>query len=390
MWTIILNSVLNTLKRPYRLTFHEPIVSESSGQWSGVFGDLIHNRSDICGDHHTINYERHQLMDNSPILFYSNAISILSGKIYDHSYKGFNVFDSFSVELWAIYGSLLLLVAIVTEWLRLDSLFLLTSLLKVGDNYFALLMQLLSQPQKYFRRICCIKHMTMKTTTLVSITMMTIFFKSKISSDLINKPLLHIDSIDDLAQYILKYPDVEIISDSRSSPWYLFMEWRGHQAEVIKKKLKNVPRHEYNYEDVYNGKTLIIGHDYIFQRVLDVNPQLKFHISRDRHYGSQLGLLYSKTIDKDLKYKVDSVCRALFEGGIITSFIASRKLSPVLNIKEFDNLYESISIDCFKSFMTLLIWLSISSISILIIELITRKIGFVRLIIIILSFYFRK
>ena len=313
---LILNSVINAIKRPYRLSLHNNIISGSRGQWSGVLGDLIYNRSDICGDFHSINYDRHRLMDNSPILGYSYAITIFSGKIYDHSPNVFHVFDRFSFELWTIYAIMLLLVAIVSEVIDKNSILAIASILKMFDNYFALMMQFLSQPQKYFKRICCTKHYVMNSATLIAITLMTIFFNTKFSSDLIHNPLLRIDSTDDLAQFISQHSDVKIIADGRSTSWNLFMEWQNQETEIIKKRLMNVPVHKFNYEDVFNGKTLIIGHEVIFNIIINVNPELNFHISNDRQYGLQFGLLYSKSIDKDLKQLIDAVCMALFESGL--------------------------------------------------------------------------
>ena len=85
----------------------------------------------------------------------SHSISILGGKISDNSFKSSNVFESFSLELWTIYGSLLLLVAIISEVIHMNSY---PSLVRTVDNYFELIMKFLNQSQKYFSRICCYKH----------------------------------------------------------------------------------------------------------------------------------------------------------------------------------------------------------------------------------------
>ena len=44
---LILNSVISFLKRPVTFTYHDEYLAGPDGNWSGVYGDLIHNRSDI-------------------------------------------------------------------------------------------------------------------------------------------------------------------------------------------------------------------------------------------------------------------------------------------------------------------------------------------------------
>ena len=103
MSTLVLNSVLNAIQRPYSLSFH----NGNRGKWSGVYGDLMNNRTDFCVDYQSINYDRYQMLYNSPILVYSNVISVLSGIIYDNKHNSINVFDSFPLKMWIIFGLLL-------------------------------------------------------------------------------------------------------------------------------------------------------------------------------------------------------------------------------------------------------------------------------------------
>ena len=299
--TLVMNSIITAIKRPYKLLFHNNTAERSNGQWLGVFGDLIHNRSEICVSEHSVNYDRYQVMYNSPILSYTNVISILSGQIFDNSHNSIKIFDTFTLELWIIFAILLLLVAIVSEviyMIQTKSFFTLSSL-KMAEKYFVFIMQFLCQPHKYFTRIFCSKHYVMNTTTLISITLMIIFFNTEFSSDLIHNPLFHIDSMNDLVQFIAKYPDVKIICNKQGLSGVLLMqvlEWQGYQAEMIDSRLEDMPSYKFNYEEVYNGQSVIIAHDILFERMINVNPHLKFHISIDRHYGSQMGLFYSKRI----------------------------------------------------------------------------------------------
>ena len=372
---LILNSVISGLKRPVTFTYHDKFISGSDGNWTGIHGDLIHNRSDIYTYYSSVNLFRFNLMQFSPLIGYSNSISILSGKISDNSFKNFNVFESFTLEFWTIYGSLLIVVAIISELLYLNSY---PSLLRIIGNFFALIMQFLSQSQKYFTGICCFKHLVMNTTTLISITLMSIFFNTQLSSNLIHHSVLLIDSIDDLAQFISIHPGVKLVSDNRIFTWQLIMNWEGQQGEVIKKRLTHVPLYENDYSDVYNGQTMIIGPDFVFQNMMNVNSHLEFHISRDRHYGSQLGLLYSKSIDKDLKFKLDFICFALFESGLLNSYKETITKVDRLKIIDFGDDNENISIDFIATRIRFFILCFISLKVLLLIEIIISKSIFMR------------
>ena len=246
------------------------------------------------------------------------------------------------------------------------------------DIYFALIMKFLNQSQKYFSRICCIKHIVMNTTALISITLMTLFFNTQLSSNLIHHPILQIDSIDDLANFISEHPHVKLISDNSTTSWPFIINWPGEQGHLIRKKLSSVPIHKYNYSEVYNGKTMIIGHDVTFHNMMNVNSHLKFHISRDRHYGTQLGLLYSKSINKDLKYKLDSICMSLFESGMLNSYQELRKSVKMLNIVDFGHSHENISMDFIVTRIRFFILCFISLVLLLSIEMILSKIRFSR------------
>ena len=375
--TLVVNSLLNAIQRPYTLSFHNGKVGKSRGQWSGVYGDLIHNRTDICVDFQSLNYHRYQILYNSPILGYTNVISMLSGIIYDNSRKSITVFDSFPLQMWIIFGFLLLLVAIISEVIHTKSIFTFTSLMVITDNYLALIMQFLNQGQEYFTRICCIKHHVMNSMALLSITLITFFFNSKVSSDLIYNPLLHIDSIDDLAHFKSQHNDIKIIIDKSFTSWFLLEQWPGRNFETIKETIENVPMNKFNYEEVYNGKSILIGHDIIFQWIMNFNPELKLHISSDRHYGSQVGLFYSKSINKDVRYKVDFICRAIFESGMLNSYIQIKQLFHRIKVNSYGHSQENVSMDFIEKRIQFFVLTFNTLALILIIEILVCKINFI-------------
>ena len=386
--TLVMNSIINAIKRPYRLLVHNSTAERSNGQWIGVFGDLINNRSDICITEQTVNYERHSMMYNSPILGYTNVISILSGQIFDNSNNSINLFDTFTLEMWTIYAILLLLVAIVSEVIHMKSVLRFSSVVTMADNYFALIMAFLNQAQEYFTRICCLKHYVMNTTTLITITLMIIFFNTEFSSDLIHNPLIRIDSLDDLVQYTEKYPYVKIYFQKHGLSEALLMQLlqrQGQKAEIIKSRLVDSRSSKFNYEQVYNGKSIIIAHDIAFQRMMIINPELKFRISSDRHFGSQAGLFYSKSIDINLKYKVDSVCHAIFESGMLNSFRELRRRTIRLKFNDGGHSQENFSMDFIEKRFQFFKLCFITLIFFLLIEIVICKISFIVSLVIFLS-----
>ena len=212
---------------------------------------------------------------------------------------------------------------------------------------------------------------------LLSITLITFFFNSKVSSDLIHNPLLHIDSIDDLAHFILQHPNIKVITDKSSTSWPLLENWQGNNFETILKTIENVPINKFNYEEFYNGNFILIGHDNKFQRIMNVNPELKFHISIDRHYGSQVGLFYSKSIDKDIRNKVDFVCRALFESGLQSTYVEARQRSPRIKVNGYAHLRENISMEFIGKRIQFFVLSFTTLVLLLIIEIFVCKINFI-------------
>ena len=63
---LILKSVISGLKRPFIFTFQDKIISGSDGNWTGIHGNLMHNRSDIMGSLNSINLFRFNMMHFSP------------------------------------------------------------------------------------------------------------------------------------------------------------------------------------------------------------------------------------------------------------------------------------------------------------------------------------
>ena len=131
--------------------------------------------------------------------------------------------------------------------------------------------------------------------------------------------------------------------------------------------LKDVSILNFDYKNVFSGKTIIISHELVFETIYIMNPQLKFHIGEDKHYGNALGLLYSKNIDPTIKTISDSVINKLFESGSILSYFEGEHVSKI-KLKEFVNLQESISIVYFKQIVIFFMYIIILLFIVLLLE----------------------
>ena len=176
---------------------------------------------------------------------------------------------------------------------------------------------------------------------------MTIFFNSEILSDILLNPVLNINSFDDLFQFISSHPRVSLISDNDTIAWKHMKTWQSEHVEKLFQIIKSIPVNDFNYEQVYRGESIIIWFDDIFEIIGESNPFLKFHISNDRHFGSQYGLIYSKRLNTKLKSIVNSKIRSLVQTGLQIQ-LSNKRYSKKLNITDFAILHRSISMDYFK------------------------------------------
>ena len=108
----LLNSLTDSLKMPYILTFHPTSKKVYNNGWTGILGDIVDNNSDIGASLYVSTYQRLEVVDFSPMLGYGNGFSILSGKIFGNTGNQFNVFNGYSTDVWTVIGITLIIVAI--------------------------------------------------------------------------------------------------------------------------------------------------------------------------------------------------------------------------------------------------------------------------------------
>ena len=371
---IYLNYIIKALKRSYFLTYCHSYGEVVNGEWNGIIGELVSNRSDFSPNPTAITYERYRAIDYSPSFRFGNALTILSRKLLANNGNGFSILNSFSIYVWLIFCFMLIVIAITKNSLHKE-LNLNYSLLKsvlvdvLGDfiNYWALFIN----KSINFGDICCFKHLILNSVTVISIFLMSLFFNSEILSNLLFHPLLKIDTLDDLVEFVTQHGDVKLISDRISTSWSIMKHWDDERAKLIFPRMTSVPISKFDYKQVYYGKSIIITFDAVLQGLVTSNKHLKFHISSDRLFWNQYGFIYSKNIDINTKRVINYIISSVFESGI-HSHIEERELSKRLDIRENENTI-SISFSYFKKIIVIHTYLVILLILILIFEIIFNK-----------------
>ena len=124
----------------------------------------------------------------------------------------------------------------------------------------------------------------------------------------------------------------------------------------------------FNYDDIYRGRTVAIQFDKILQNVINANKHIGFHLSRDQYFGSALCIYYSKGIDIRVKEKIDSVIYSFSESGIndIYSALTFQSKVRVKQDRDDDNL--SNDMDSIRGLFIILFSINLSTIIILILE----------------------
>ena len=183
-------------------------------------------------------------------------------------------------------------------------------------GYFMKLWAVFINQSNQFENICCVKHLILNSVTVISIFVMTLLFNSQILSKLLFHPLVIIDTLDDLVEFITHHQDVELISDNKTYTWSIMKNLDDERAQFIFRKMASVPITKFDYKQVYHGKSIIISFDNRFELILTANKHLNFHMSSDRLFGNQYGFIYSKNIDINAKQIIDSISNTLFESGI--------------------------------------------------------------------------
>ena len=363
------NIIMNTIKRSFVITYCDNYGEKVNGEWNGIMGELVNNRSDFSPNPFNINHDSYQILQYSPTFFYGNAITILSGKILANNGNGLSILSSFSLKLWLILFAVFVVIATCNRIFHKEYSMWTWYLLGVVGQFMKLWAVFINQSNQ-FGNICCVKHLILNSVTLISIFVMTLFFSSEILTNLLIQPLIKIDTMDDLVKFVTLHKDVKLISDNKTSSYRIMRGWEDERAKFILPRITSVPFNKFDYKQVYHGKSIVILFDSILGGILRINQHLNFHLSADRLFGRSYALLFSKFIDTKTKILIDSIIFSLFESGI-HEFLYYRRNSIKLDVKE-DDPEQTISMSYFKNVMIIYIYCSISLIFIFILELIVQ------------------
>ena len=363
------NMIIKALKIPFVITYTDSYGEKVNGTWTGIMGELVYNRSDFSANIASVNDRYYNHIQYSPTFTFANAITILSGKILANSESGFSILESFSLKLWLLLCAILIVVAICHRILHKENSSWIWYILDMFGHFSKLWFVFINQSNQ-FTNICCVKHLILNSVTVVSIFVFTLFFGSEILSNLLNRPLLKIDTLDELNEYINQNEDVKLITDKISTTWETLQMSDDERFKFIVRKMTDVPLTKFDYTQVYHGKSIIISFDVTFERMLKSNRGLSFHMSADRLYGYQFGFLYSKYIDSKIKIFIDSMMTSLFESGI-RNYMEERKGRKWLNIEE-DDRPQKIYFSYFKKVILIYLYGEISLIFSLIFEILFK------------------
>ena len=351
---------MKALKRPLVLTYCNNYVGRNNSIWS----ELYHNRSDFSPNLGEVHYAYYEKIKYSPAFYFANAITILSGRIFDTLGSRISILSSFTIQIWLLFYAILLLIAIIDSIKNQDYWKWTFDKVGVAGQFVKLWAATINQSNQ-FGNICCVKHLILNSVTIISIFVMTLFFNSEVLSILLFHPLVKIETLDNLVEFVKQHDDVKLITGKVTSSWAIMKSWQDERAKFLLPRMATVPIYEFDYKQVYHGKSIIISFDYAFEHMMKSNPDHNFHMSADRLFSLQYGLIYSKYIDSKIKHLIDSIMTSLFESGIY-NFNEEKKFSKHLDLEE-EETPMAISLSYFKkiiySYTRLIILLLLSLIA---------------------------
>ena len=305
----IVNSVISAIKMPVNIDFSYPIGRLVNGTWNGSIGRLVNNESDVAIGTFTATYQRFQWTQLSSMLGYSSPVAILTGRLSARSVQSqFQVFNTFSLGVW--FG---IVVSIVTIGI-ISNLLHDSHWKNVISNIINIYQLMFGQSVDQYSRICCVKHTILIGVCLYSFNILIQYFNTLILSNLISDPVIKIDSIKDLVNFIkLNNKNVTLVSDKTYLTWYLLENSPDENFHSIFKLLLDT---KYDIADIFNGKSIAINYGHILQHVYNANKHLGLYFGREQYFGSEIVMLYSKSIDAIFKEKIDLLINILFESGL--------------------------------------------------------------------------
>ena len=341
----IVNSVISAIKMPVHIDFSYPIGRLVNGTWNGSIGRLVNNQSDVAIGTFTATYQRFQWTQLSSMLGYSSSVAILTGRLSADSVQSqFQVFNTFSWGVWLGIAVSIVTIGIMSNLLHYNYL------KNVISNIINIYKLMFGQSVDQYSQIYCMKHMILIGVCLYSFTILIQYFNTLILSNLISDPVIKIDSMEDLANFIkATNKNISLVSRRVMLTWHILEHSDDENFQNIFKLLSDK---DYDIVDIFNGISFAISYEHLLEPIFNANKHLGLHLSREQCFGSEVVILYSKSIDNTLKDIIDSVINVPFESGL-QNFWNYMWLYKVINVNQTEN-DETITVQYISGLMMLL------------------------------------
>ena len=359
----VINAIINAVEVPVKVMSTPTFGKLVNGMWNGAMGELANNETDVLMPGYSITYDRFPWIIPSPTFGYGSPIAILSGKISKNIYRNdFHVFNTFSTGVWTGIMISIIFIAI-TDYFIHERL-----MEKIISKIFLAYAFFIRQGSGQVVSYCCVKHVTLWGISLLCFSVLGYYFGNYILTDQLNNSFIIIDSMHDLAKLLESTKtNISVVAASYGILIWKLME--SCKEESFQKVYKHLtPVMNFNYDDIYHGRTVAIQFDIILESVMNANKHIGFHLSRDQYFGTALCIYYSKGIDKKAKEKIDSVIYSIYETGINDIYSALTFQSKVRVKQDRDDNNQSNDMDSIKGLFYLLFGINLSTIIILILE----------------------
>ena len=364
----LIKAIINALKVPIVFDFEQTFGIRVGDQWTGAVGHVMNNMSNIAIGLFVATSERYQALAFSPTLWFGSTISIFSGRLSDDfENTDFEVFKTFSLGVWLCLLISIVLVGVTHRFLS-------------EENYGDVLDDILMSFKMLFSQYCpeLISPYTLKNIFLFGISLnafnwLMIWFQTFMLANLLFEPIIQIDSIDDLNNVVEMFQSQDqnliVVAYKQHLAWHLLESSQEANFRNVFKLLTN--EKPFDYQQIYEGKRVAIGFSAIFEYVMEANPHMHFHLSRELYFMSNIVSLYSKSLSPSIRQRVDHVISCVYESGLQDLWISLEYNSP-LNVKpKEDN--ETIEMRSIRGLMVLQCIIFSILVLVLILEIIIHK-----------------
>ena len=368
----LLNAIITALKVQIVFDFEKTFGVRVGDQWTGAVGKVINNMSDIAIGLFVATSERYQALGFSPTLWFGSTISIFSGRLSDDfENTDFEVFKTFSLGVWIWVLMSIVVVGVTHRFLSDKSYSNMTD--KLVDDIMMSFKMLFSQFCAQLISPCILKNVFLLGISLNAFNWLMIWFQTFMLANLLFEPIIQIDSIDDLLNVVKLFHsqnyNFTVVAYKDHLAWHLLQTSEETTFKSVFKLLTN--EKPFDYQEIYEGKRVAIGFSAIFEYVMEANPHLHFHLSRELYFMSNIVSLYSKSLSLSLRRQVDHVISCVYESGLQDLWLSLQYKSP-LNVRPKENK-QSIGMQSIRGLMTLQCIIFSILVLVLILEIIIQR-----------------